>query len=49
MTDIHLGSIVSGPLLPEPVEVLALVPVKESVTAAGQAIGAAVARVGLAA
>jgi hypothetical protein len=34
--EIHVGSIVTGPLLPEPVEVLAVVPLGESIKLIGK-------------
>jgi hypothetical protein len=34
--EIHVGSVVSGPLLPEPVEVLAIVPLGDSIKLVGK-------------
>ena len=38
MDDIHVGSIVTGPLLPEPVEVLAIIPMGDSVKLVGKGL-----------
>ena len=36
--EVHVGSVVSGPLLPEPVEVLAVVPLGDSVKLIGRGL-----------
>src|SRR5262249_28343008 len=36
VSDIHVGSIITGPLLPEPVEVLAIVPMGDAVKLIGK-------------
>jgi hypothetical protein len=38
MKDVHVGSVVTGPLLPEPIEVLALVPMGGSVKPVGKGL-----------
>jgi superfamily II DNA or RNA helicase len=38
MNDVHVGAVVTGPLLPEPVEVIALVPMGESVKLIGKGL-----------